>query len=332
VYRTCLHCHAALGANDVIEHFPVGGRLAYDEAKGRLWVVCGKCRRWNLTPLEERWEAIEECEREFEKTRLRASTDNVVLARVRGGLDLVRIGKPSLPEISAWRYGRALVDRWRRQLAPTAALLTGVYGMQVLTQAEVVGFGAGIGLMALFAAPGMFSMWRTGRVKVLMPNGRVTTVKHRSKEAVALEADGESGWTLRIEGKDGTTRTSGVPALHAMRGLLTAVNFNGGKQADVDSALSLVQRAGDTSRYIANVAAVAGKHGSANVNFLPPDVRLGLEIALHEDSERLAMQGELGLLRDEWQLAEEVAGISDNMFLSESVMAKLEGFKRDGGQ
>lgn len=36
----------------------MGRRLAFDGAKGRLWVVCRKCKRWNLTPLEERWEAI----------------------------------------------------------------------------------------------------------------------------------------------------------------------------------------------------------------------------------------------------------------------------------
>ena len=52
MYKTCLFCKKPLGSNEVIEHFPVGRRLAFDAAKGRLWVVCRKCRRWNLTPLE----------------------------------------------------------------------------------------------------------------------------------------------------------------------------------------------------------------------------------------------------------------------------------------
>ena len=34
-------------------------------------VVCRRCERWNLTPLEERWEAIEDCERAFRATTLR---------------------------------------------------------------------------------------------------------------------------------------------------------------------------------------------------------------------------------------------------------------------
>ena len=105
MYSTCLFCHDSLGRNDAIEHFPVGRRLAFDGAKGRLWVVCRKCERWNLTPLEERWEAIEECERAFRDTKLRVSTDHIGLARLKEGLELVRIGEPQRPEMAAWRYG-----------------------------------------------------------------------------------------------------------------------------------------------------------------------------------------------------------------------------------
>lgn len=46
-----MFCKKPLGANEVVESFPVGRRLAFDLAKGRLWVVCTKCKRWNLTPL-----------------------------------------------------------------------------------------------------------------------------------------------------------------------------------------------------------------------------------------------------------------------------------------
>lgn len=62
MYSTCLFCSSALGRNESIEHFAVGRRLAFDAAKGRLWVICPTCARWNLTPLESRWEAIEEKE------------------------------------------------------------------------------------------------------------------------------------------------------------------------------------------------------------------------------------------------------------------------------
>jgi uncharacterized protein with PIN domain len=55
VFTTCLFCHAALGANRELEAFQVGRRLAFDPERGRLWVVCSHCARWNLTPLEIRW-------------------------------------------------------------------------------------------------------------------------------------------------------------------------------------------------------------------------------------------------------------------------------------
>ena len=94
VYSTCMFCNRPLGTNEVVEEFPVGRRLAFDAERGRLWVVCRKCERWNLSPLEERWEAVEMCERLFRETRVRVSTENVGLARHPEGLELVRIGSP----------------------------------------------------------------------------------------------------------------------------------------------------------------------------------------------------------------------------------------------
>ena len=87
-----MFCNRPLGINEVIETFPVGRRLAFDAAQGRLWVVCRKCERWNLSPVEERWEAVEMCEKIFRDTRVRVSTENVGLAKHHEGLELVRIG------------------------------------------------------------------------------------------------------------------------------------------------------------------------------------------------------------------------------------------------
>ena len=50
MYSTCLFCNKRLGNNEAIEVFPVGRRIAFDSAKGRLWVVCRRCERWNLSP------------------------------------------------------------------------------------------------------------------------------------------------------------------------------------------------------------------------------------------------------------------------------------------
>ena len=78
MFSTCIFCNKPLGRNESIETFPVGERLAFDPARGRLWVVCRSCERWNLSPLEERWEAIEEAERLYRDTRRRVSTENKI--------------------------------------------------------------------------------------------------------------------------------------------------------------------------------------------------------------------------------------------------------------
>src|SRR5689334_25274602 len=117
MYSTCLFCHGPLGGNECIESFPVGRRLAFDPAQGRLWVVCVRCTRWNLTPLEERWEAIEQCERIFRETKLRVSSDNIGMARLKEGLELIRVGKALRPELVVWRYAAANQARRLRSAA-----------------------------------------------------------------------------------------------------------------------------------------------------------------------------------------------------------------------
>lgn len=150
MYSTCIFCKNSLGANEAIEQFPIGRRLAFDAAKGRLWVVCRKCERWNLSPLETRWEAIEECERSFRGTKLRTSTDQIGLARLSEGLELVRIGKPLRPEFAAWRYGDQFGNRRKRNLMSIGAGLAA--GAAIPLIGPVLGVSAGALGMSLLQA------------------------------------------------------------------------------------------------------------------------------------------------------------------------------------
>jgi len=108
VYSTCLFCNQPLGANSTFDSFPVGRRLAFDAAKGRLWVVCKKCERWNLSPLEERWEAIERAEQLYSDTRKRVATAEIGLAKLNDGTELVLIQLCALvvlwfvPALATW--------------------------------------------------------------------------------------------------------------------------------------------------------------------------------------------------------------------------------------
>lgn len=116
MYASCVFCKGAFARNEAMESLQIGRRIAFDPEKGRIWVVCRKCERWNLVPLESRWESIEEAERHFRDTRLRVSTDQIGLARLKEGTELVRIGKPLRPEFAAWRYGDQFGRRRRKLL------------------------------------------------------------------------------------------------------------------------------------------------------------------------------------------------------------------------
>src|SRR5690606_24677785 len=124
MYDICLYCTATFDQNDVIEHQPVGHRLAFDPAQGRLWVICRHCARWNLVPFDLRLEAIDECERHFRQVRARYSTEHIGLAHITERLELVRIGPALRPEFAAWRYGRVL-RRFRRSHPAGAAPASG---------------------------------------------------------------------------------------------------------------------------------------------------------------------------------------------------------------
>lgn len=116
MYRTCIFCSADLGGNEAVEEFPVGKALAFDAWKGRLWAVCPRCTRWNLAPIEERWEAVESAEKQFADARLRVQSENIGLAKLRDGTRLIRVGNALPGELAAWRYGDQLVRRRRRFL------------------------------------------------------------------------------------------------------------------------------------------------------------------------------------------------------------------------
>ena len=170
MYATCLFCNADLGRNEALEAFPVGRRLAFDPAKGRLWVVCRKCERWNLSPLEERWEAIEQCDRRYRDTRLRVSTDNIGLARLREGLELVRVGPALRPEFAAWRYGDQFGRRRRRAMIRVTASV-GVIGAGI-AGAIAVGMSTGVSV-------GGFGWWMSRAI-----GAAYQRMAHGSPEAI----------------------------------------------------------------------------------------------------------------------------------------------------
>src|SRR5438132_12764433 len=123
MYRTCAFCNGKLDGDGGPSGLGVGRRLAFDEWRSRLWVICPKCSRWNLAPLEERLEQIEALARAAREGRVAAATEQVALIRWQGS-DLVRGGKPPRLEFATWRYGarpKALRREKRMFVVPPTA-------------------------------------------------------------------------------------------------------------------------------------------------------------------------------------------------------------------
>lgn len=343
MYTTCLFCNRPLGSNEVLETFPVGRRVAFDSGKGRLWVVCRRCERWNLSPLEERWEVVEECERLFRSTRLRVSTDNIGLARLREGLELVRIGDPLRGEFAFWRWGDQFGRRRRRAVA------VGVGGAAAIGLVIAGGAAAGVSIGGGWYGFSHLVRELNGQrtaARLRTPGGDPIRVqlKHLEKSRL-VPAPGGDGWELHVRyapgWSGGFTRGEGqllvLPGEEAMPAagrLMARANRSGGSRRTIDSAVARIEAVGNPDRFLLSATREAerirvDKAGSSrkkrerttagSLAKLPGDLRLAIEMATQEEQERRAMEGELATLEAAWRQAEEVASIADSLLVPREV-------------
>jgi hypothetical protein len=351
VYATCIHCLAPLGANDALEAFPVARRVAFDPARGRLWAVCGRCGRWNLAPLEERWAAVEECERRYRATRCRYATDHVGLAGLPDGTELVRVGAALRPEVAAWRYGARLL----RRAAPRARAWRSLASLSTAVSASLGARWEG------------WSRWRDDRVLDVVrlpadgggPDVPLAVVRERHLAgAVLVRPEAGEPWALELAHERGPVRLSGGAGLRAASALLAAANRGAVSPELVAEAARKVDEAADPDGYFRRVLRTAWRwqwgqlaqgnepvaagalpvradaaadhdlavqltgrsfwgHGGlgsaarAPLLRVPVVDRLALEMVAHEQAERAALDTELAALRAAWREAEEIAAIAD---------------------
>ncbi|MQA89509.1 MAG: hypothetical protein GEU90_04660 [Gemmatimonas sp.] len=346
MYSTCLYCKRDLGSNEALDDFPVGRRIAFDAAKGRLWVVCRGCERWNLSPLEERWEAVEQAERLYHDTRRRVATEHIGLARLRDGTELVRIGEPLRPEFAAWRYGDQFGRRRKRQVLVAGAGLAALGGVAIggmVAGAAVGGFAYGISQIGAAMVH--------GRAETVVARIRTETAgevhvrrRHLAETRIVRGTDAPIALDLRFKG--GAAHFEGREALRIAGTLMPHVNRFGGKRDVVESAVDVLDTSGGAEGYFERLARYApadtetppsrkgdgirktkrgasGAFRSGLFGLRAPD-KLALEMALHEEVELRAMQGELAELELAWRDAEEIAAIADNLFVPAGVRAALE--------
>jgi hypothetical protein len=333
MYRSCIFCSAPLGSNDSIERFPVGRSLAFDAAKGRLWAVCPRCARWNLAPIEERWEAIEDAERLFHDTRQRVQSENIGLASLRNGTRLIRVGEALPGELAAWRYGRMALRRYLARRATErigrglgvgvgvgvpaamavsmAAGLTGaaialsLAGMVILIGGQIPGRERFRPLLAGTGVPVDVGSLRAARF----------ALTSRSEVSVALAGFGEDDAPLL----DGEFRGGWlVPSAEYARMLLlrgmVQLNAAGVAEHSVGTAMDLVMAHGSGEEFLRRAAVDRARLADGSVYLRVRSARmLAVEMAVHDQLERDALRGELAALKAAWRHAEEIAGIADRL-------------------
>lgn len=324
MYSSCIFCSQHLGSNEALETFPVGELIAFDAWKGRLWAVCRRCGRWNLAPIEERWEAVEDAERRFRGTRLRAQSENIGIAELLDGTRLVRVGEALPGELAAWRYGTELRRRRRSY-----------------RKEQVLG-----AIAAVFMPEAAFLLLRARRREVVYfrPGTsmaeRHLLIRERDLKGARIEiADGgvlTVGVTLgiplvrRILGgrkPRGEAELRGRPAHDLLSRALVRINAAGAADRELRRARETIERLGSLERVVAGEAGggitfaerrwslrkrLQGQsvHGLRSDAVSPPTM-LAIEMLLHEEAERRALAGELQALKEQWRQAEEIAGIAD---------------------
>lgn len=332
MYSTCLFCHGDLGRNESVEHCLVGQRLAFDSALGRLWVVCRRCQRWNLTPFDERYDAIDECERAFGGSRMRLSTDNIGMARLRDGTDLVRVGEALRPEMAAWRFGAQLARRRRNYAIVVSGGVVAALGLTVgikLVGGAMIGGNWGWQLMKA-------AYERGTRMRLPDPVSRTpVAMESRHARKAELLASRDEGLRLVLPTVGGRVVTyTGDQLRRVAPKVLARVNHSGRSKNDEQAAVLVLESiSGDKHPDLFTGVADRAQRmqrKSATMKDLSAATALALEMSLQEDVERVALAGELLDLEAAWREAEELANIADSLVPSSVDLALVRLKERLG--
>ncbi len=345
MWNHCIVCSSKLGENEDLEEFQVGRRLAFDARKGRLWVVCPRCERWNLVPIDQRWEAVEALERAYRDTPARYSTSEVGLARLGGGLEIVRIGDPIPSEFAAWRWGSRFGRKKRR-------LKSSVKRGKLLHLERSTAYAAGIALapLAPVLAPLLIVGGLTAAPLILLAKygnnwpaertGAHLIGKHQLRAGGITPADCFPGWSIHVQGWERVRVTggetpiikwmefSGEDALRLARRALPLLNRRTPKFVTVADAVAEISIQGGVEKYLDHAATLKPKWVA--FRHYPKPVLMAMEMALFEAEERRALEGELERLEQAWREAEEMAAISDNLIIPAGWDALRAGAKAAG--
>ena len=324
MYTTCAFCSGSLGGDGGPSGLAVGRRFAFDPWKSRAWVICARCARWNLTPLDTRLETIDALDRMAGTGRVAATTDQVSLVRA-GAYDVVRVGKPPRIEYATWRYGERIKVRERERLKVIIPATIVVVGGMVAFNAAVGGAMGGM----VGNIPGMVNAIYTGvvgnrKVAIEPPVcercGTVMVLRARHLQHARLTHTSREDLALLLSCprcKAYGAQIAGPDAELALRAGLTYANLRKGKRIKklAATAAGQVERFGGPEQYIRMTTRI-----EKTVKTLVGSEALALEMAVDE-------QGELCELEKEWQQAEELAQIADDLIPDPRVEEELKRLK-----
>jgi len=325
VYSTCAFCNAKLDGDGGPSGLGVGRRIAFDEWKGRLWVICGKCARWNLTPFDDRLERIEAVARAASAGRIAASTPQIALIRWEA-YHLVRVGKPPRQELATWRYGERLAQRARDRAKITVPLAVAAIGIGIVANVAAGG-GLGVIVWNLHNFTESIYVGIVGRRRVALVEppscARCGTVmqlraKHLQHSRVIPESRADLAVLVSCPHchEEGAMLTGDAAAQLLRQGLSYLNATRSGRRSAVDAART-VDQAGGADGLIREVA-----RREQTLRALRPGRRLALEMAVDEQMELLELERQ-------WREAEELADIADGTLSTtaevEEKMRQLRG-------
>jgi hypothetical protein len=311
----CLYCHRALPVNDVVELFPFGRRVAIDSRRNRYWVICSRCRKWNLAPLDDasRGVTIEFFERWWTRSTTRYSEGGIGLGRFSKSLEVVRVGDADWADFAGWRHADGLKARrfWRvgREMVAVVGSIS-LWSAGVLSGPTVIGVIASMPAVSLF----MRQPRLTGRravCRVDTGDGRpwVRQGHLRHLELVA----GRDDWALNVAHERGVCRLIESSATSVLSYALPRINYYGGTTASIREGLAIIRDAGGHDRVLRSAAARLWNGSSTRhkqIAQLPAAARMALELAVQENRERSMAAAEIHRLRQEWH---EAAAVADRM-------------------
>jgi hypothetical protein len=308
----CLYCHRRFPGNQVVEMFPHGRRIGIDAGRNRYWLICARCGQWNMAPLSysDRAIMIDWFERWWSGSATRYTREGIGIGRYENHLDVVRIGEAGWAEFASWRYGQALMRRRLWRVGVDAAMLVGavsLWSAGVIGAANAAGvIGAHVASTLLYRKPHLRARRAVCRVSGAMGSRPVLRVRHLEHLEIASQ-HGELTVLTLYDG--GASRLEGLEALTVLGLALPRINYYGGQLRPVREAIRLIREAGDADAFIASAASRRWHKGNAPLPLVdhPAELRMALEMALHDRDERHRAAEELEALRRSWREAEELA-------------------------